>query len=153
MPKSYRAAAAPGDIAVLLRVAAARIETPDRWLHDNVDEAVDAAGQGVPPDSPVAARWDIYGALTATSRDPALVDGALEYLEEVLELDGTLSVFSVVMKWHDMPERTHAEVLGAFGRAREQAERDANVLADRLGVSPPFNPLAVQPPQGLPDVP
>ena len=70
-------------------------------------------------------RWDVYGALGVLETNERGTDAALEYLVEVLDLDGLPTDFSAVMRWHDAPERTHAEVLDALDAALALAERDA----------------------------
>jgi hypothetical protein len=149
----------PQRVATLLRAARVRLDSPDRWLHDNPDEAVDAKGQAVLPMDPEAARWDVYGALGAeASRDQdtqhdRLVDDALEYLEEVVDGTSGPSPFSAVMRWHDAAGRTHEDVLTALDAAIVLADRDAAAGAEAVAPEGPGASLPVHQLPVLPDSP
>lgn len=98
-----------------LRAARALIEQPERWTRRV--EARDSRGRTTSPMDAGAVCWCAAGAtIRAAKCEVLLMSGAFQHLEKAVGING-------IEHWNDMPGRTHAEVLAAFDRAIEIAEK------------------------------
>ena len=99
-------------IAQVLERAAARCERG--WCR-GVD-ALDKAGQSVPPESMSATRWCVYGAVHCDTNDSA----------RFMALDFFAShIRALISHWNDAPERTQQEVVAALREAARRAREGA----------------------------
>ena len=109
-------------------------------------DALNGAGEAVSPTAHNAVCRCSYGALRAAGGD-VYGDAAREVLLQAIGLEAAKG--DSVINWNDDPGRTHAEVLAAFDRAIELAQRDTDLLgvgpedfatAEDMGLAPGYGP-------------
>lgn len=106
-------ATAPQTPSDVLRIARAKIDTPDKWWG--------GAGMSLGQEKNHCARTAISSEEKCLETRPE-VQRALELFCQVLGTDPNRP--GQVYRWNDAPERTHAEVLAAFDRAIALAEQE-----------------------------
>jgi hypothetical protein len=98
----------------ILRAARKKIEKPECWTKDRAARRID--GKGTYEQDPRAVCWCMTGATAAVDLDDAGCSADTYLVMAVGE--------QFVPDWNDDPSRTHAEVLAAFDRAIELAEKE-----------------------------
>ncbi len=114
----------------ILRGARALLADEARWTRGVVARNVD--GDDVPYSESQAVCWCAVGAIFRSSDDRSsrwpsdreYAAGKLFAAAAHIGFDDFSSLFDHIGRWNDRPERTHAEVIAAFDRAIELAEKE-----------------------------
>src|SRR2546423_727814 len=99
------------------------------------DDARDAGGQKVQPDSPAACCWSLLGAIVASAGGAERLQSDRRTLADVAKASlavGLATGDESLRDWNDAPGRTAAEVVAAFDDAVALLERFRPSASDVL---------------------
>ena len=112
------------EVKAVLRRARDILTPESAWMGGGY--ATDKSGNTVPPHSSAACRWCLTGAIyrhamPSPSFDFSLVDAVVDRLLLGIDIQPDPArpgyMFCALIRWNDVSERTHAEVLALLDRA------------------------------------